>query len=184
VEHLSISELEAGLDDVRKSPSDDGTIELIVRRPAVDEREVLAEGSLDVDAGLVGDNWLVRGSKATSDGTSHPGRQVTLMNSRAALLVAQDLGRRMLAGDQFYVDLDLSPDNLPAGTRLTLGSAVIEVSDQPHLGCVKFADRFGSEALRFVNSRAGREHRLRGLNASVVVSGVVRSGDTIRKLSG
>ncbi len=181
VEHLSTAELVAGLSDVRDSPSDGGTVELIVRRPAVDEREVLAEAALDVDAGLAGDTWPVRGSKRTADGSPHPGMQLTVMNSRAALLVARDPGRRMLAGDQLYADLDLSPANLPPGTRLALGSAVIEVTDQPHLGCPKFAARFGTDAWRFVNSRVGRELRLRGMNARVVVSGTVRPGDAIRK---
>ncbi len=182
MEHLSTAALEAGLGDVRESPSDGGTVELIVRRPAVDEREVLAAAMLDVEAGLAGDTWPVRGSKRTADGSPHPDMQVTVMNSRAALLVARAPDRRMLAGDQFYVDLDLSPANLPPGTRLALGSAVIEVTDQPHLGCAKFAARFGADALRFVNSRVGRELRLRGLNARVVVAGMVRPGDAIRKL--
>jgi hypothetical protein len=181
VKHLSTAELEAGLSDVRDSPSDGGTVELIVRRPAVDEREVLAEATLDVEAGLAGDTWPVRGSTRTADGSPHPDMQLTVMNSRAALLVAQDPDRRMLAGDQLYVDLDLSPGNLPPGTRLALGSAVIEVTDLPHLGCPKFAARFGQDAWRFVNSRIGRELRLRGLNPRVVVSGTVRAGDAIRK---
>jgi MOSC domain-containing protein YiiM len=179
---LSTAELEAGLDDVRNSPSDGGTVMLIVRRPAVDEREVLAECTLDSKAGLAGDNWQIRGSSSTPDGSPHPDRQLTVMNSRAALLVARDPGRRMLAGDQLYVDLDISPANLPAGARLALGSAVIEVTESPHLGCAKFAARFGADAWRFVNSRAGRELRLRGLNARVVVSGNVAVGDPIRKL--
>jgi hypothetical protein len=184
VEHLSTAALKAGLGDVRDSPSDGGTVELIVRRPAVDEREVLAAGMLDVQAGLVGDTWPARGSKRTADGSPHPGMQLTVMNSRAALLVARDPDRRMLAGDQLYVDLDLSPANLPPGTRLAVGSAVIEVTDQPHLGCAKFAARFGADAWRFVNSRVGRQLRLRGLNARVIVAGTVRSGDTVRKLAG
>src|SRR5690348_2837312 len=127
---------------------------MIVRRPAVDEREVLAVGTLDAEAGLTGDTWPVRGSSRTPDGSAHPGMQLTVINSRAALLVAQDPDRRMLAGDQLYVDLDLSPVNLPAGTRLAVGSAVIEVSEEPHLGCAKFAARFGEEALRFEIGRA------------------------------
>jgi hypothetical protein len=181
VKHLTTAELEAGLGEVRDSPSDSGTVELIARRPAVDEREVLTEAVLDVVAGLAGDSWPARGSSRTADGSSHPGMQVTLMNSRAALLIAHDPSRRVLAGDQLYVDLDLSTANLPPGTRLTLGSAVLEVSDQPHTGCAKFAARFGKDALRFVNSRVGRELRLRGMNARVVVSGTVCAGDTIRK---
>jgi len=183
MEHLSTAQLEAGLDRIRESPSDNGTVELIVCRPEVDERQVLVEAKLDAEVGLAGDNWRMRGSSSTTDGAAHPDKQLTVMNSRAALLVAQDPDRRMLAGDQLYVDLDLSPVNLPPGTRLALGSAVIEVTDQPHLGCVKFAARFGNDAWRFVNSRTGRGLRLRGLNARVVVSGTVRTGDAIRKLT-
>ena len=181
--HLDTAALQAGLGHVRESPPDHGTVEMIVRRPAVDEREVLAVGTLDADAGLAGDTWRVRGSSRTPDGSAHPGMQLTVINSRAALLVAQDPDRRMLAGDQLYVDLDLSPVNLPAGTRLAVGSAVIEVSEEPHLGCAKFAARFGVEALRFVNSRVGRGLRLRGLNARILTSGTVRPGDRVSKLS-
>jgi MOSC domain-containing protein YiiM len=108
--------------------------------------------------------------------------QLTLMNARVIALIAPDRKRWPLAGDQLYVDLDLRPDNLPAGTRLALGSAVIEVTDAPHTGCAKFSGRFGSDAIRFVNSRAGRDLRLRGINARVVEPGRVRAGDTIRKL--
>jgi hypothetical protein len=182
VEHLSTAALEAGLDHVRDSPSDGGTVELIVCRPAVDQRVVLDEGALVADAGLAGDTWQARGSTRTADGSAHPDMQLTVMNTRAALLVAQDPDRRQLAGDQLYVDLDISVANLPPGTRLGLGTAVIEVTGQPHLGCVKFAGRFGQDALRFVNSRTGRALRLRGLNARIVVSGTVRPGDVIRKL--
>ena len=136
------------------------------------------------EAGLAGDTWPARASSRTADGSPHPGMQVTMMNSRAALLIAHDVGRRVLAGDQLYADLDLSPANLPPGTRLAVGSAVLEVTDQPHLGCAKFAARFGQDALRFVNSRVGRQLRLRGLNARVVVSGTVRTGDAIVKCAG
>ena len=182
VGHLSTAELQAGLDHVRDSPSDGGTVELIVCRPAVDERTVLAEGTLDAEAGLVGDTWLARGNTRTADGSADPDAQVTVMNSRAALLVARDPDRRMLAGDQIYVDLDISVANLPPGTRLAMGTAVIEVTGHPHLGCVKFGARFGTDALRFVNSRVGRALRLRGLNARIVVPGTVRPADVIRKL--
>ncbi len=182
MEHLSTAALEVGLDHVRDSPSDGGTVELIVCRPAVNERVVLDEGTLVVDAGLAADTWRARGSKRTADGSAHPDMQLTVMNARAALLVARDPDRRKLAGDQLYVDLDIGVANLPPGTRLGLGSAVIEVTGQPHLGCAKFAARFGQDAWRFVNSRTGRALRLRGLNARIVVSGTVRTGDVIRKL--
>ena len=180
--HLTVSRLEEGLDHVRRSPTDVGRVELIVRRPAVDEREVLEEGILDLAAGLVGDSWRIRGSSRTADGSAHPDMQLNVINARLSSLVAVDPDRRVLAGDQLHLDLDLSHDNLPAGTRLALGSAVIEVTEIPHAGCAKFRDRFGADALRFVNSPTGRELRLRGLNAKVVVAGTVREGDEVRKL--
>jgi hypothetical protein len=181
VTHLTTAQLEDGIDHIRCSPADEGRVELIVRRPAVNEREVLTEAVLDGAQGLLGDTWPVRGSRRTPDGSSHPDMQLNVMNARAAALVAVQPDRWKLAGDQLYVDLDLSLQNLPAGTRLELGSAVIEITAQPHLGCDKFLERFGKDALRFVNSPIGRELRLRGVNARVVVPGTVRLGDAIRK---
>jgi MOSC domain-containing protein YiiM len=172
VVHRSAAELEAGLEEIRRSPAQEGTVELIVRRPAEDEREVLDEGVLDLDEGLVGDVWQ----------GPDPGNQLTLMNARVVALLAGDPGRRALAGDQLYVDLDLSAENLSAGARLALGSAVIEVTALPHTGCGKFSARFGGDAARFVNSAEGRALRLRGVNAKVVQPGVVRRGDSIRKV--
>ena len=179
--HRTTEELEAALDELRAAPADQGRVELVVRRPATGEREVLTEGTLDPVEGLVGDNWSVRGSRMTSDGSAHPGMQLNVINVRVSTLVAVDPERRVLAGDQLHVDLDLSEANLPAGTRLALGSAVIEVTPEPHRGCAKFVERFGRDAMRFVNSPIGRELRLRGLNARVVQPGTVRAGDEIRK---
>jgi hypothetical protein len=178
--HRSADELLAGLDHVRLSPSDEGPLELIVRRPAPGEREVLAEGELDPTVGLVGDTWDQRSSTRTPDGSPHPGMQVTLMNSRAiALIAGADRAGWPLAGDQLYVDLDLSETNLPPGTRLALGTAAVEISDQPHTGCQQFTQRFGLDALRLVNSPEGRRLRLRGVNATVVDGGTVRVGDAV-----
>jgi hypothetical protein len=182
VAHLTMDALLAGLDQVRLSPADAGSVELIVRRPAVDEREVLAEAVLSLVEGVVGDTWRVRGSSRTEDGSAHPEMQLTVMNARAAALVAVDLQRRPLAGDQLYLDIDLSGENMPPGTRLTLGSAVIEITDQPHRGCAKFAQRFGREALRLVNSPVGCQLNLRGVNAKVVAAGRVGVGDVVRKI--
>lgn len=175
-------ELTEGLDEIRRSPSDNGTIEMIVRRPDVDQREVVAEALLDPEHGLVGDTWRMRGSSRTPDGAAHPGMQLTLMNARAVALLAGSRDRWPLAGDQIYVDLDLSAANLPPGTRLSLGSAEIEVSDQPHRGCKKFAERYGIEALRFVNSDQGVALNLRGINCRVVRAGSISSGGTVRKI--
>src|SRR3954447_12695018 len=138
VRHLTTSELEAGLDEVNRSPKDGGVLEMIVRRPQVGQREILEEGRLDLVDGLVGDSWRMRSSKRTSDGSAHPDMQLNLMNSRVVSLVAQHRSRWHLAGDQLYVDLDLGEANLPAGTRLAVGEAVIEVTAQPHTGCSKF----------------------------------------------
>ena len=135
---------------------------MIVRRPGVGERDVLKTGELDLDEGLVGDNWHSRGSGRTEDGAAHPEMQINLMNSRVIALVARSEDRWALAGDQFFVDLDLGKENLPAGTRLAMGSAVVEVTAVPHLGCKKFAARFGLEAMKFVNSGAGRSSAFGG----------------------
>jgi hypothetical protein len=157
-------------------------VELIVRRPSVNEREVLAQGELNLDVGLVGDTWARRRSSSTPDGSPNPDMQINIMSARVIALVCPDRNRWPLAGDQFFLDLDLSAENLPVGSRLSLGSAVIEVTPPPHLGCQKFVARFGLEAMRFVNSPLGKQLRLRGINAKVVHAGVVRVGDVARKI--
>jgi hypothetical protein len=182
VKHLTKEELEAGLDDIRQSPDEEGTLELIVRRPRTLGREVLTHGELDTTEGLVGDNWKTRGSTMTSDRSSHPDMQINIINSRAISLIATDKTRWPLAGDQLYVDLDLSDSNLPAGTRLQAGTSVLEVTDVPHTGCKKFVERFGLDAMKFVNSVEGRAMNLRGINVRVVESGVVGTGDVIKKI--
>jgi hypothetical protein len=182
VKHLTTSELEAGLAGVHRSPKDSGVLEMIVRRPQVGEREILEEGQLDLADGLVGDSWKIRSSKRTADGSPHPEMQLNLINSRLVALLAQDRSRWHLAGDQLYVDLDLSAGNLPAGTRLAIGSAVIEVTAEPHTGCSKFVERFGLDAMRFVNAEERKDLHLRGINARVVRPGALRVGDTVNKL--
>lgn len=179
--HVALPELEAGLDEIKRSPKDEGVLELIVRRPQIEEREVLAEGELDLVEGLVGDNWRTRGSRRTPDGSSHPDMQINIMNSRVIALLARDKDRWQLAGDQLFVDLDLSAENLPPGTQLIVGSAVIEVTDQPHTSCKKFAARYGRDATKFVGSPEGKRLHLRGINAKVVQSGVIRVGDVVKK---
>ena len=182
MKHLTTEELEAGLDEIRRSPKDEGVLELIVRRPSAGEREILPEGELDVAAGLVGDAWGKRGSTRSKDGQAHPDMQLNVMNSRVIALVAQERERWHLAGDQLFVDLDLSGENLPPGTRLAVGSAVIEVTPQPHTGCQKFVSRFGLDAMKFVNSPVGRQLNLRGINAKVVQPGVIRVRDIAKRL--
>jgi hypothetical protein len=182
-QHRTPDELVAGLPAIREAPRQTGTVEMIVRRPAVDAREVLEEGRLTVEEGLVGDSWRARGSRSTPDGSADPERQLTMMGARVVDLFAG--GERAAwaqAGDQLYVDLDLSEANLPAGTRLAVGTALVEVTAPAHTGCAKFSARFGSEALRLANSAEGRALRLRGLHVRVVGPGTVRAGDEIRRL--
>ena len=178
--HRAAADLEAGLTAVRSSPRDEGAVDLLVRRPAVDVRETPARADVDVAHGLVGDNWRERGSRRSADGAADPLAQVTVMNARAALLMAGTRDRVPLAGDQVYVDLDLSEANLPAGTVLDFGDAALEVTAAPHTGCAKFSARFGVDALRLTASPEGRALRLRGINTRVVRPGVIRVGDTVR----
>jgi len=180
--HLSIMELEAGLDHIRQSPKENGVLKMIVRRPAVDEREAISEGELNTTEGLEGDTWKTRGSSHTTDGSANVNSQITVMNARTIALLAQDEERWSLAGDQLYIDMDLSDDNIPPGTRLAIGTAIVEVSAQPHSGCKKFSARFGVEAMKFVNSPEGKRLHLRGINTRVVQPGTIRVGDVIKKI--
>lgn len=181
IDHPTLQHLEAALDEIRKSPTSEGVVALLVRRPDSGEREELDEADIDVVEGLVGDNWRRRPNPRTEDGAAHPDTQLTLMNARAVAAMAGDRARWALAGDQVFVDLDLSEENLPPGARLSLGDALVEVTDIPHTGCQQFKERFGKDSLRFVNTPEGRRLRLRGVYARVVRSGKIRVGDSAKK---
>lgn len=182
IKQLTMTELEEGMEHIRQSPRDHGELKMIVRRPSVDERELVKECELDLEQGLAGDSWKVRGSSHTPDGSANVNAQLTIMNARVIALLAQDEARWPLAGDQLYVDMDLSDENMPPGTRLALGSAVIEVSAQPHSGCKKFSSRFGVDAIKFVNSPEGKRLHLRGINTRVIQAGTIRVGDMLKKI--
>lgn len=172
--HLTTAELEAGLDYVRQSPKDEGILMYIVVRPERDERVVLQACEMSAEQGVHGDMWLRKGQPNIEG-------QITLMNTRSIDLLASTPDRWALAGDQLYVDLDLSEDNLQAGQRLAVGSVILEVTGKPHKGCAKFAQRFGKEALEFVNSPLGWQLHLRGICARVVQAGTARVGDRVIK---
>ncbi|MFN8413651.1 MAG: hypothetical protein U0Z26_14800 [Anaerolineales bacterium] len=182
IKHLTTEELEAGLEQIRSSPKDNGTLELIVRRPQIGEREALQEGELNIIDGLIGDNWKARGSSRMEDGSAHPDMQLNIMNARTIALLAQQKERWQLAGDELFIDMDLSEENLPAGTKLAIGEAIIQVTAEPHNGCKKFSERFGQDAIKFVNSPVGKQLHLRGINAKVIQNGKIRVGDTARKI--
>ncbi len=166
--------LQEGLAHILGSPRDDGTVEMIVRRPTVNARDVVTSARIEPGLGLEGDSW---GSRPHPS----PVAEITLMNARCVALLAGDVDRWPLAGDQLYVDLDLGLENLPAGSRLRIGTVLLEVSDEPHTGCSKFSARFGEEALAFVNSDAGKASRLRGMNCRVIEGGSVGVGDRVTK---
>lgn len=182
IRHLSMSELEAGLDHIRQSPKNEGLLQMIVARPDVNQRKVLEEAMIDIDMGLIGDNWHVKPSSKTADGSPHPDKQLNIMNARAIALIADTEDRWQWAGDQLMIDLDLSSENLPAGTQLSIGDTIIEVTALPHNGCKKFTERFGLDAVKFVNSPLGKQLHLRGINAKVIQGGTIQKGDTVRKL--
>jgi hypothetical protein len=177
----TLAELATHLDHVRAAPRDVGRVELIVRRPTHGKRELVDAAELDPTQGLVGDNWLARGSKRTPDGSANLDQQLTLMGVRTALAIDPDRERWPLTGDQLIVDFDLSVAQLPAGTRLALGEAIIEITAHPHTGCAKLTERFGSDATKWMNTPVGRELRLPGVNARIIRGGVVRRGDSIRR---
>ena len=180
-DHRPLHELRGWLDEIRAAPASEGQILLIVRRPDVDARDVITHGELCTTHGLIGDNWNVKPTSAT--GVPDPKAQLTVMNARAAAAIAGGRDRWPLAGDQLFVDFDLSAENVPPGTRLIVGAAEIEVTDEPHMGCGKFVRRFGVDAQKFVNSVDGRALNCRGINARVVSPGTIQTGDAIRKLA-
>ncbi len=182
-EHPSLTDLESALDHILASPADGGKLEMISARPAVGERKLLDQATLDADQGVVGDNWKDRSSTRTADGSANPDAQITIINSRLVNAVSGSKSRWQLAGDQLVVDIDLSHDNLPVGSRLQIGSALVELTAEPHTGCVKFASRFGNPALRFVSGPVAMQQRRRGANAKIVKSGTVRVGDVATKVA-
>jgi MOSC domain-containing protein YiiM len=177
--HASREELDARLPELRALPTDAGTLELIVARPNDGVRETLETAELTIEDGLIGDRWT---AGLGPDGSPDRHNQLTIASTHLLGLIAEP-ERWPLAGDNLLVDLGLDEEGLPAGTRLAVGdTVVVEISEEPHTGCAKFSARFGSDALRFINSPEGRKLRLRGVNARVVVPGTVSVGDVIRRL--
>jgi len=174
--HRTTAELDAGLPEILAAPRDAGTVAMIVRRPCERQREILETASLDPAVGMVGDRWSI----PTPTKTPHPGKQITVMSARViALIAGTDWAP---AGDQFFVDLDLTEANLPIAARFTIGDAILEVTTDPHTGCKKFAERFGVDALAWTKNPATAHLRLRGLHARVITPGTVRRLDTVRPL--
>lgn len=181
--HLSLAELRDALPAILASPSDDGTLEGIVIRPSEGERAELASCELSRAEGVHGDRWASGCWMSTAEGAPHPDVQVCIMNARCIALIAGERGNWAPAGDNLFIDLDLSPDNTPPGTRLAVGTAVLEITAVPHNGCEGFIARYGRDACVFVNTGEGKRLRLRGIYARVVHDGRVAVGDSVRKLA-
>jgi len=162
------------LDHVKASPKDGGVLKLIVLRLPDEQRQTPPRATLSAEHGVTGDRWSL---KTNPD----PLVQVSVMNSRFLEVIAGETERMNLAGDNLIIDLDLHIDNLPTGTRLRIGQALLEVTDSPHTGCKKFQRRYGKDALDITNTPEGSAMRLRGLLARVIRGGEVQVGDTIHK---
>lgn len=174
--HLTLDELNAGIDRVLNSPKDGGTVEMLIVRPAEEARITPERAEVSAELGMHGDHWSTGKYRDEID------IQIAIMNSRVLDLVSGGRERWSLAGDNIVADLDLSRANLTPGQKLEAGSAVLEITETPHNGCKKFASRFGAVALRFVNLGAGKDLRLRGIYARVMQPGTISVGDQIQKL--
>lgn len=183
-ENRNLEQLESYLGIIREAPSDEGVVEMIVARPKTNTRKILKQAEIHQEQGLVGDNWQARGDKHSADGSADPGRQLTIMNSRVIDAITGSPERWPEAGDQLFVDFDLDEKNVPIGSHIAIGDAVVEVTPIPHLGCSKFSARFGRDATEFVNSVEGKTLKLRGINARVIKPGSVSQGSVVRKLGG
>lgn len=182
IRHLTLAELQAGLSEIRQAPADQGELKAIVVRPESNKRVSLNQCPVSFELGVHGDRWAQGCWMSLPDGSPHPDVQVAMMNARAIALIAQEEERWPLAGDNLFVDLDLTEDNLPCGQQLAIGSAVLEVTSVAHNGCKKFVERFGADAVRFVNSDTGKRLHLRGIYAKVIQAGTVSVGDIISKV--
>jgi MOSC domain-containing protein YiiM len=171
----TMDQLEAAWTSEPPAPRDDGSVRLICVRKGGGIHETPGEIEITAHHGLQGDRWSQRDPHADPDGAT----AVTLMNVFVAELVGDGEQPLDAAGDNLLIDLDIGTDALPPGSRLTIGEAVLRVSEQPHTGCSTFRDKFGLDALRWVSTPDGRARRLRGVNCSVVRAGIVRVGDPI-----
>jgi len=172
--HLPLAKLEAGLRALAEPPRDVGRLALLVVRRPDGTRETPASAQLTPQGGLAGDGWARRPPR-------DPEAQLAVMRHDVAALIAN--GQPLSTfGDNLFVELDSSSKNLPAGTRLRVGDAVVEVTAEPHDGCRKFLGRFGADALRFVQAKATRDRNLRGVYWKVCTGGRVELGEAIRVL--
>jgi len=174
---VTTDEINSNLSFILSSPKDVGKIESIIVRRRKNERELRKEVFLSPEKGVEGDRWY-----DLSKGKPDPRRQLTIINSRLIKLLAQSVERMQLAGDNLIIDLDISDANLPVGQRLTIGKVMVEITDVPHTGCSRFAERYGNDAVEFINAPERSSLRLRGVYAKFLNSGLIHVGDIIKKI--
>ncbi|MEM6942438.1 MAG: MOSC domain-containing protein [Pseudomonadota bacterium] len=181
--HRTRAELEAALPLILAAPKDGGRLDMIVSRPAPGERTLPQRARLTAEGGVEGDHWAKGCWLSLDDGTPHPDVQICLMMSRMIRAIAGEEAHWPPAGDNLFIDMDLTPANTPPGTRLALGSVEMVVTPEPHNGCEAFIERFGREACVFVNTGPGKTHRLRGIYCRVTKDGDISVGDSLRKIA-
>ncbi len=180
--HRTMEELKAGLPDIVASPADNGSLAAIVVRPDYGMRLDVQSRKISLAGGVEGDRWATACWRTLPDGSSNPDVQVCIMNSRCISLIAGEREAWPMAGDNLFIDMDLSPGNIAPGQKLAVGETIIEITDIPHTGCQKFIDRYGRHACVFVNTGEGKKLKLRGIYAQVVKDGTVNVGDRVTKI--
>ena len=182
IEHPSLDILEAGLEHIRNSPTDNGLLHMIVVRPEKKQRSTPEHCLLSSKGGAEGDHWAKGCWKSLPDGSPDPDVQITIMNSRCLELISSSPSQWPLAGDNLIADLDLGVHNLKPGQKLSVGTTILEITAVPHTGCDNFKVRFGLDSLKFVSTKAGKELRLRGIYARIIQDGEIRIGDRLKKV--
>ena len=179
----SRGELEAAIPDILAAPKLAGAVEMIVVRPAAGLRETPGRVGVSLEGGVAGDHWAKGCWRTTDAGEPHPDVQICMMSARTIRAIAGEPEHWPAAGDNLFLDMDLSPANMPPGTRFAIGTAGFVVTAEPHDGCQSFIDRYGRDACLFVNTGRGRALRLRGIYARVTRDGEIAVGDRVLKLA-
>ncbi|MFT5632095.1 MAG: hypothetical protein ACI9HB_003282 [Gammaproteobacteria bacterium] len=180
--HVRLAECEDALSTILAAPKSGAIVEQLCLRPGFSERSFPELLELTVAGGIIGERWTKAPWLTLSDGTPDPRIQVSILSKRVMDLCWRDRENTHHPGDTMIVDMDLGVENLPNGTRLGIGSAVVEVSDKFNTACIKWQGRYGAESLRWLNLRKNRDYRLRGILCRIVQDGVVRLGDELARV--
>ncbi|WP_199523173.1 hypothetical protein [Pararhodobacter sp. CCB-MM2] len=184
IAHVTREELDAALPQVLAAPKDGAAIEMLCLRPQRNQRAFVDELTVTQAEGIPGERWLCEPWLRLEDGSPHPGIQICIVSKQVLDLVWRDRENVVHPGDTFTVDMDLGEANLPEGTLLQAGTAVLRVSEVFNDGCVKWKVRYGAAAKDWLVAPGNLTHRLRGILCSVEQDGVIRNGDRLTKIAG